>query len=138
MTNTDKLVAGVSEWLSRVGASVLPKVRIPANSWLGNIMRGAFGFDITTYNVWNELGFLLKPTIEKAVAPTIYRYVSMLPDEKIEETAMAFVDAFIEKAHEKGSVNILGIELGANAFEGLKGILSEKFNQGVVSTTQEF
>lgn len=128
MTNTDKLVAGISEWLTRVGASVLPRVRVPANSWLGNIMRGAFGFDVSTYNVWNELGFLLKPTIEKAVAPTIYRYAAMLPDDKIYETAMTYVDAFIEKAKVSGSVNIFGIELGANAFEGLKGILNEKFN----------
>lgn len=137
MNNSDKLVAGVSEWLSRVGASVLPKVRIPANGWLGNLMRGAFGFDISSYNVWNELGFLLKPTIEKAVAPTIYRYVAMLPDDKIEDAAMTFVDAFIDRAREKGSVNILGIELGANAFEGLKGILQEKFNPGAAMSTPE-
>lgn len=128
MTNTELLVAGISEWLTRVGASVLPKVTIPSNGWLGNLMRGAFGFDVSKYNVWNELGFLLQPTIEKAVAPTIFRYASMIPDDQIKDTAMTYVDAFIKQAQEKGSVNVFGIELGANAFEGLKEILQTKFN----------
>lgn len=127
MTNVDKLVMAVSEWLTRVGASVLPKVHIPTNSWIANLMRGAFGIDLSTYNVWNELGFLLKPTIEKTVAPMIYDYVSLVPEEKVEEMAMAYAEAFIAKAQETGSVNIFGIELGVNAFEGLRDIIHEKF-----------
>jgi hypothetical protein len=128
MANVDKLVAGISEWLTKVGVSILPKVRIPSNSWLGNFMRGAFGFDLSSYNVWNELGFLLQPTIDKAVAPIVARYVSMIPDEQIQDVAMTYVDAFIKQASEKGSVNLFGIELGVDAFEGLKGILMQKFN----------
>lgn len=136
MTNTDILVSAISEWLMRIGSSVLPKVSIPANSWIGNIMRGAFGFDVTKYNVWNELGFLLQPTIERAVTPIIYKYASMIPDDQIKDAAMSYVEAFIKQANEKGAVNIFGIELGANAFEGLKDILNGKFNQGeVIATT---
>jgi len=135
MTNTDKLVAGISEWLMKVGVSILPQVHIPSNSWLGNFMRGAFGFDLSTYNVWNELGFLLQPTIDKAVAPIVTRYASAIPDDKIQDIAMTYVDAFIKQASEKGAVNIFGIELGVNAFEGLKGILMQKFNINAAQPT---
>jgi hypothetical protein len=41
--------------------------------------------------------------------------------------AMSYADALLEQATAKGSVNVFGIELGKNAFEGLKNILSNKF-----------
>ena len=37
--------------------------------------------------------------------------------------------AMLTQAEEKGSVNVFGIELGANAFQGLKDILASKFSK---------
>lgn len=128
MGNKEIVIAGLSEWLSRVGASVLPKVSIPQTSGIGQVMGSLFGFNMAQYNVWNELGFLLQPTIKNFVAPTVGKYLSAIPDEQIQPMVMEYADAFIKQANEKGSVNLFGIELGANAFEGLKEIMTNKFN----------
>lgn len=128
MTNADNLIAGLSEWLTRVAASVLPKVNIPTNSGIGKAMQGLFGINPAQYNVWAELGFLLTPTIRGFVEPTLRRYLSAVPDESIKDMSMSYVDSFIAQAREKGYVNLFGVQLGANAFEGLKDILNQKFN----------
>jgi hypothetical protein len=41
---------------------------------------------------------------------------------------MSYADAMLKQAQEKGYVNVFGIQLGANAFEGLKDILEDKYN----------
>lgn len=128
MGSKEIVIAGLSEWLSRVGASVLPKVSIPQTSGIGQVMGSLFGFNMANYNVWNELGFLLQPTIKNFVTPMVSKYLSVVPDEQIQPMVMEYADAFIKQAQERGSVNLFGIELGANAFEGLKEIMSNKFN----------
>ena len=85
------------------------------------------GADPATYNIWNELGFLVEPVIQTAVTPAVHRMLASFPDEQIPELAMKYVDAFIKQAEDRGSVNLFGLELGRNAFEGLKTILSSKF-----------
>ena len=128
MSNADNLIAGVSEWLTRVAASVLPKVSIPPTSGIGKAMQGLFGINPAQYNIWNELGFLITPTIRGFLEPQLRRYLSAVPDDAIKDMAMSYADSFIAQAKEKGYVNLFGVQLGANAFEGLKDILSEKFN----------
>jgi hypothetical protein len=128
MTNADNLIAGLSEWLTRVAASVLPKVNIPTNSGIGKAMQGLLGINPAQYNLWNELGFLLTPTVRGFIEPQLKRYLSAIPDESIKDMAMSYVDSFIAQAREKGYVNLFGVQLGANAFEGLKDILNQKFN----------
>lgn len=128
MTNADNLIAGLSEWLTRVAASVLPKVNIPANSGIGKAMQGLLGINPAQYNLWNELGFLLTPTVRGFIEPQLRRYLSAIPDESIKDMAMSYVDSFIAQAREKGYVNLFGVQLGANAFEGLRDILNQKFN----------
>lgn len=128
MTNADNLIAGLSEWLTRVAASVLPKVNIPANSGIGKAMQGLLGINPAQYNLWNELGFLLTPTVRGFIEPQLRSYLSAIPDESIKDMSMSYVDSFIAQAREKGYVNLFGVQLGANAFEGLKDILNQKFN----------
>lgn len=128
MTNADNLIAGLSEWLTRVAASVLPKVNIPTNSGIGKAMQGLLGINPAQYNLWNELGFLLTPTIKGFIEPQLRRYLLAIPDESIKDMSMSYVDSFIAQAREKGYVNLFGVQLGANAFEGLKDILNQKFN----------
>ena len=59
--------------------------------------------------------------------PAINRMLSGFPDEQVPELAMKFVDSFIARANEKGTVNLFGIELTASTFERLKEILARKF-----------
>jgi hypothetical protein len=91
-------------------------------------MQGLLGINPAQYNLWNELGFLLTPTVRGFIEPQLKRYLSAIPDESIKDMAMSYVDSFIAQAREKGYVNLFGVQLGANAFEGLKDILNQKFN----------
>lgn len=129
MKNADTLIGAVTEWLGKVASSVMPQVSIPPQSAIGKIMSGFLGINPSTYNVWNELGFLLNPTIRSFVEPQMRKYLANIPDASIKDMAMTYADALVKQAQEKGAVNIFGVEFGANAFEGLRGILKEKFNE---------
>ena len=124
----EKTIEAVCEWLMNVGASVLPSVHIPPQSGIGRLMAGAFGLDLSSYNVWNELGFLLAPTVKTMVAPKLGELLSNIPEEGYNEAVMSIVDSAIAQAHANGYVNVFGIQLGENAFVGLKDILSSKLN----------
>jgi hypothetical protein len=126
MTNVDKVSSALSEWAFNVAKSFLPQFKIPVGGKLGGFMQ-LIGADPAKYNIWNELGFLVEPVIQTAVTPAVHKMLSSFPEEQIPELAMKYVDAFIQQAEEKGSVNLFGLDLGANAFEGLKQILSSKF-----------
>ena len=117
------ITIGISEWLENVIASALPKVSISPNGTIGKMMNGFFGIDLSTYNVWKELGFLAQPMLQNFVAPTIEKYLTMIPEEQREKAIMSLVDAMIDKAEKDGYVNVFGIQLGKNAFQGLKDIL---------------
>ena len=125
MTNIDKVSLGLSEWGFNIAKSLLPQISIPANSSIGHFM-GMLGVDPTKYNIWNELGFLAEPMIQTMVTPAVSKMLTGIPDEQIPELAMKFVDSFLARAKEKGSVNLFGIEIGAGSFERLKEILSNK------------
>ena len=129
MSNIDKVSAALSEWLFNVAASVMPKVKIPAESPIGKFMYGILGVDPTKYNIWKELGFLAEPTIQTMVSPMLNKVLGAVPDDQVKEIAEKYADALLTQAEEKGSVNVFGIELGANAFQGLKDILATKFSK---------
>ena len=125
MTTLDNSIAAISSWLSKVAASALPNIQISSTSWLGKAMNGFFGIDLNTYNVWHELGFLATPAIQMLVEPTLRRYMSMIPEEKLPEALMTIADKCLEQAQTKGYVNVFGIQLGPNVFEGLKDTLKQ-------------
>ena len=125
MTNVDKITAALGEWGYNVVKSILPQFTIPANSTLGHMM-GLIGVDAAKYSVWNELGFLAEPLIQTMVSPAISKLLGGIPDEQVPELAMKFVESFINRAEEKGSVNVFGVELGKASFERLKEIIEEK------------
>jgi hypothetical protein len=129
MSNIDKVSAALSEWLFNVAASVLPKFKIPNESAIGKFMYGILGVNPASYNIWKELGFLAEPTIQVMINPLVTKFLGAVPDDQIREIAEKYAAAFIAHAQEKGSVNVFGLELGANAFEGLKDILASKFGK---------
>jgi hypothetical protein len=126
MTNSALVSSAISEWIFKVAASVLPKVKIPTESAIGKFMYGILGVDPASYNLWNELGFLAEPTIEVVVSPMIGRYLGSLPEEQIKDVAMKYVDAMLTEVERKGSINLFGLQLGRDAFEDLKRIMTEK------------
>lgn len=128
MTSIDKLSEALTEWGMNVAKSVLPNVQIPPQSGIGSFMQ-MLGVDIRTYNIYNELGFLLKPAMRRFIQPTLTKYLGGMTDAEVEEVAMEYVEAMREKANERGYVNLFGIQVGANAFDGLKDILTAKFNE---------
>ena len=69
------------------------------------------------------------PTKRRFIQPTLARYLNGMSDAEVEEMAMEYAEAMREKANEKGYVNLFGIQVGANAFDGLKDILTTKFNE---------
>jgi hypothetical protein len=119
MGNLEKLSAVLTEWLSIVASSVLPKVSITPTSGIGRVMNGFFGVDLSTYSIWNELGFLAKPAINSFVQPMLIKYLSFMPEEKIKSTALEMVGAMVRQAETKGYVNLFGIQIGKNAFDDL-------------------
>lgn len=127
MKNVDKLTAALTEWLQNILKSVLPNVKISNNSGIGKVMNGFLGIDLNNYNIWNELGFLTVPIIENFLSPYLQRYLQTFPEDKIEEMATKMADSCIEQAKAKGSINVFGIEMGVDAFEGLKEILEKNF-----------
>lgn len=129
MTNIDKVSSALSEWGFYVAKNALPKIGIPANSAVGKFMYGILGVDPATYNIWNELGFLAEPLIQTMVTPLIGRYMQGIPDEQVQEVVMKFADGFVERAKEKGSVNLFGLDMGVDAFSDLKAILTSKFEE---------
>jgi hypothetical protein len=120
MNNIDKLSNIIAEWLSNIVASVLPKVSISPTSGIGKVMNGLLGIDLSTYNVWNELGFLATPVINAFSKPMLQQYLALIPDEQIKDVALNMAKAMVEQANMKGHINIFGVEVGRNAFEDLK------------------
>lgn len=124
----EKTIEAVNQWLLNVGASALPQMKVSPQSGVGRLMAGVFGIDISTYNVWNELGFLLTPTLDALVKPKLGAFLENIPEADYDRVVMEYVDSAIAQASEKGYVNLFGIQLGENAFVGLKEILSQKLN----------
>ena len=128
MSSIDKLSEALTEWGMNVAKSVLPNVKIPPQSGIGSFMQ-MLGVDISSYNIYNELGFLLKPTMRRFIQPTLAKYLGGMSDAEVEEVALEYAEAMREKANERGYINLFGIQVGANAFDGLKDILTDKFNE---------
>lgn len=128
MASIDKLSEALTEWGMNVAKSVLPNVKIPPQSGIGGFMQ-MLGVDTRTYSIYDELGFLLKPTMRRFIQPTLAKYLGGMTDAEVEEMAMEYVEAMREKVTEKGYINLFGIQVGANAFDGLKEILTDKFNE---------
>lgn len=128
MTSIDKLSQALTEWGMNVAKSVLPNVKIPPQSGIGGFM-AMLGVDTRTYNIYDELGFLLKPTMRRFIQPTLTKYLGGMTDAEVKEVVMEYVEAMREKANESGYVNLFGIQVGANAFDGLRDILTAKFNE---------
>lgn len=125
MAKIDIISQALSEWAFKVAKSILPQVQIPVGGKLGGLMQ-ILGVNPATYNIWNELGFLAEPLIQTMVTPAVGRLLQGIPEEQVEELALKYVDAFIEQAKKKGSVNLFGVELEKDDLKELKSLLESR------------
>lgn len=128
MAKIDIISQALSEWAFKVAKSILPQVQIPVGGKLGGLMQ-IIGVNPATYNIWNELGFLAEPLIQTLVTPAVSRMLQGIPDEQVGELALKYVDAFIEQAKKKGSVNLFGVELEKDDLKELKSLLESKLKE---------
>jgi hypothetical protein len=126
MSSIEKLSEALTEWGMNVAQSVLPNVKIPPQSDIGSFMQ-MLGVDVRAYSIYDELGFLLKPTMRRFIQPTLAKYLGGMTDAEVEEVAKEYVEALREQANERGYVNLFGVQIGSNAFDALKDILTDKF-----------
>lgn len=125
MTNIDRVSAALGEWGFNIVKAVLPQINIPVGGKLAGLMQ-IMGADPATYSIWNELGFLAEPIVQTVVTPAVHKMLGGIPDEQVPELANKFIDSFIARAEEKGSVNLFGLEIGKPSFERLKEIMNSK------------
>ena len=75
-----------------------------------------FGLDLSTYNLLNELDFIIEPTLDYIIKPQLAKLSKFIPDEQIPKVVNSYLDAAISKATAKGSVNLFGFEFGSYCF----------------------
>ena len=127
MSNIIRVNEALTEWAMNVAKSVLPNVQIPPTSGIGGFMQ-MLNIDIRSYSIYDELGFLLKPTIKNYLQPMLNKFFEGKSDEEVKVFAMSYAEAFKEQAKNKGYVNVFGVQLGESAFDGLLDILNEKLS----------
>jgi hypothetical protein len=125
MNSIKTLSAALTEWAMVVVKSGMPQLVVPPDSTIGRMML-FMGVNPATYNIYNELGFLLQPTLKTYIDPMLVKFFKDMSDEEVMSVAMAYIDACEQHANEQGHVNLFGIELGANAFAGLRDIIKSK------------
>lgn len=121
----ETITNALAQWTFNVASSFLPKVKIMQTSAIGRMMT-VLGIDLSRYNPWNELGFLAEPVIETMLTPVMSKYLSGFSEEQLSGAVNKIVDSCIAQAKEKGYVNVFGIQLGQDAFEGLKELLNDE------------
>lgn len=104
---------GLRNWLGNGNGSV-------AYFWYRKFMGSVFGLDLSTYNLLNELDFIIEPTLDYIIKPQLAKLSKFIPDEQIPKVVNSYLDAAISKATAKGSVNLFGFEFEATAFQNLK------------------
>lgn len=128
MTNTELAATAIRNWLSLIVKTIGGGVKLPLESNMARFLASAFGIDLSTYNVLNELDFIIDPTLDYIVKPQIAKLSKFIPDESIPKVLTSYVDSAIAKAKAKGSVNVFGFEFEAVAFQNLKNELDKSFN----------
>ena len=128
MAKIDIVSQTLSEWAFKVAKDLLPQVQIPVGGKLGGFMQ-ILGVNPATYNIWTELGFLAEPVIQTMVTPAIQRLMQGIPEEQVGELALKYVDAFIEQAQKKGSVNLFGVGLEKDDLKELRSLLESRLKE---------
>lgn len=120
MNNSDKIITAIFDWLQPVITAQLPNTLQGFSDKVSGFMGKYLGIDLGNYNVFNELGFLLRPGLDSMLRPKLQEMLSKVPDEQLPDMVTGMLDACIAQAEEKGMVNIFGVEINAKGFRNLK------------------
>ncbi|MBD5584348.1 MAG: hypothetical protein HDQ88_04650 [Clostridia bacterium] len=126
--NAELLAIGFRNWLIPIVKTVGGGIRIPALSGIGKFMSGFLGIDLSTYNLLNELDFIIEPTLDNLIEPQLRKLSKFVPDDQLPKVINSYIDSAIAKANAKGSVNIFGLEFNATAFQNLKNEIDKSLN----------
>ena len=64
MTNAELVAVAVGKWLTPIVKTIGGGIKIPVTSGIGKFMGSVFGLDLSTYNLLNELDFIIEPTLD--------------------------------------------------------------------------
>lgn len=120
VANAELVAVAVGKWLTPIVKTIGGGIKIPVTSGIGKFMGSVFGLDLSTYNLLNELDFIIEPTLDYIIKPQLAKLSKFIPDEQIPKVVNSYLDAAISKATAKGSVNLFGFEFEATAFQNLK------------------
>lgn len=120
MSNAELIAVAIRNWLMPIVKTVGSGIKIPVASGIGKFMSNFFGLDLSTYNILNELDFIIEPTLDYIIKPNLSKLSKFIPDEQIPTVVNSYIDSAINKATVNGSVNIFGFEFEATAFQNLK------------------
>jgi hypothetical protein len=59
----------------------------------------------------------------------IRQYLGGMSDEQVKSVVMKYIDSMLQQVERKGSINLFGMQLGRDAFEDLKRIMTEKLGE---------
>ena len=120
MSNSDKIITAIFDWLQPIITAQLPNTLQGFSDRVSGFMGKYLGIDLGNYNVFNELGFLMRPGLDHILRPKLLEVLSKVPDEQLPEMVTSMLDACIAQAEERGVVNIFGVEINAKGFRNLK------------------
>lgn len=131
MSNAELVAVAARNWLTPIVKTIGSGIKIPVASGIGKFMGSFFGIDLSTYNVLNELDFIIEPTLDYIIEPQLAKLSKFIPDEQIPKVVNSYLDSAIKKATANGSVNLFGFEFEATAFQNLKNEIDKSLKTNV-------
>lgn len=107
-TNTDKLASVVSHWIRPMGESLTGVVFKDRLQGINEWARRTFPVG-QNYSIANEIGFLLQPTIDAMMIPSLKSMISKMgiADEDIPKWAHGILDELNAKVASEGQFTLM-------------------------------
>ena len=93
MNNAELVAVAVRKWLTPIVKTIGGGIKIPVTSGIGKFMSSFFGLDLSTYNVLNELDFIIEPTLDYIIKPQLAKLSKFIPDEQIPKVVNSYLEA---------------------------------------------
>ena len=121
----EALIKSINVWSADILSGVLPSFKNNTTLNKINSLMGAFlGIDLSNYSIMSEFSFLIPSVVGKYVENYVNSIMDSLgiKDEEIPSQVNMILDSCISRCHEKGFINIFGLQFEATAFQNLKDI----------------
>lgn len=131
MSNAELLTIAFRNWLIPIIKTIGGGIKLPVGNGIAKFMSGFLGIDLSTYNVLNELDFIIEPTLDNVIEPQLRKLSNFVPDEQLPKVIDSYIESAITKAKARGSVNLFGFEFEATAFQNLKNEIDKSLKRDV-------